>query len=228
MNMSETPDKHNSRRTFLKGAGIAAAGIFAVTRLFRPAWARKQPRATPVPTPSDERMEAADASSETTSPGHWPRFTERVRRIVFHAQEEAARMDSNFVGPEHLCVAFLSQYDCAGFEVLRRLREEQEPLGIPIGRVVPDLKRLSVRGPGFQGQDMQLTPAAKRVIDYAYEEARSLRNNYVGTEHLFLGLLQERDALPSQVLIGKGCIGADLDHARQVALQVQTERGNRA
>src|SRR5438876_779721 len=228
MSMAEAPERGTSRRTFLKLAGIAAAGVFAVTRLLRAAWAGERPGATPVPGSTGERPQAADASPKAAAPIPWPRFTERARRIVFLASEEARGMNTNFVAPEHLCLALLSQYDCAGFEVLKRLREEQEPFGIPIGRVIADLKRLSVRGGDFQGQDMLLTPAAKRVVDDACEEADGLQNNYVGTEHLFLSLLREGEELPSRVLIGKGCIGADLEHARQVAVEVQNERGNRS
>ena len=224
--MSKTPDKGTSRRTFLKLAGIAAAGVFAVIRLLRTAWAGERPRATPVPAPTDERPEAPSATPEPGSRSRWFRFTERARRVVFLGQEEATRMGQDFVRPEHLCLALLSEYDCAGVEVLNRLREESEPYGIPIGKVVSDLRRLSVRGSGTQGQDIPLSPGAKLVIDYAYEEARELRNNYVGTEHLLLGLMRQRDGLPSRVLIGKGCIGASLDRARQVAVEVQRERLN--
>jgi len=222
--MSKAPDNGTSRRTFLKLAGIAAAGVLAVTRLFRSAWAGERPGGAPVPTPTEARPEAPDASPAPGSRSLPLRFTERARRVFILAQEEAARMDTNFVGPEHLCLALLSQYDCAGVEVLNLLRREVEPLGIPIGRVHSDLRRLSVRGSGTQGQDVQLTPRARLVIDYACEEAQGLQNNYVGTEHLLLGLMRQRDGLPSRVLIGKQCIGANLDRARQVAVEVQQSR----
>ena len=68
------------------------------------------------------------------------------------------------------------------------------------------------RGDGRLGQDMQLTPRAKRVIDCAYEEAQQLQNNYIGVEHLLLGMLREGDGLAARVLTK---LGADLERARQ-------------
>src|SRR6266496_3768463 len=116
----------------------------------------------------------------------WQRFTERARRVVFFAQEEAAR-------------------------ILDRL-------GVPLGRIRSDIERQVTRGHGNLGQDMQLTPRAKRVIDLAYEEARQLNNNYIGTEHLLLGLIREGDGLASRVLVK---LGADLERTRREVYAMQ-------
>jgi hypothetical protein len=209
--MSEAPDKSTSRRTFFKLAGITAAGVFAVTRLFRTAWAGEPPRAAPVPTPTDERPEAPSAPPEPRSPISWQRFTERARRIVFFAQEEAARLGENYVGSEHLLLGLVRENDSVAARILDRL-------GVPLGRIRSDIERQVTRGHGNLGQDMQLTPRAKRVIDLAYDEARQLRNNYVGTEHLLLGLIREGDGLAARVLLK---LGADLERTRREVYAMQ-------
>ena len=91
-------------------------------------------------------------------------------------------------------------------------------LGVPLGRIRSDIERQVTRGHGNLGQDMQLTPRAKRVIDLAYEEARQLNNNYIGTEHLLLGLIREGDGLAARVLVK---LGADLERTRREVYAMQ-------
>ena len=209
--MSEAPDKGTSRRTFLKLAGIAPAGVFAITRLFRTAWAGEQPRAAPVPTPMDEHPATPSATPEPGSQSLWMRFTERARRVVFFAQEEATRLGENYVGTEHLLLGLVRENDSVAARILDRL-------GVPLGRIRSDIERQVTRGHGNLGQDMQLTPRAKRVIDLAYEEARQLNNNYIGTEHLLLGLIREGDGLAARVLVK---LGADLERTRREVYAMQ-------
>jgi ornithine carbamoyltransferase len=95
-------------------------------------------------------------------------------------------------------------------------------MGIGLGRIRGDVERQLTRGRGNLGQDMQLTPRAKRVIDLAYEEARQLNNNYIGTEHVLLGLIREGDGLAARVLIG---LGADLERTRQEVGAMQEAYG---
>src|SRR5438309_6789691 len=124
----------------------------------------------------------------------WQRFTERARRVVFFAQEEAARLGENYVGTEHLLLGLVRENDSVAARILDRL-------GVPLGRIRSDIERRVTRGHGNLGQagtraaGGQLTPRAKRVIDLASEEARQLNNNHIGTEHLLLGLLREGDGL---------------------------------
>src|SRR2546426_8823209 len=134
----------------------------------------------------------------------WQRFTERARRIIFFAQEEAAGLGENYVGTEHLLLGLVRENDSVAARILDRL-------GVPLGRIRSDIERQVTRGHGNLGQDMQLTPRAKRVIDLAYEEARQLSHNYIGTEHLLLGLIREGDGLAARVLVK---LGVDLEHAR--------------
>jgi ATP-dependent Clp protease ATP-binding subunit ClpC len=141
----------------------------------------------------------------------WQRFTERARRVVFFAQEEAARLGENYVGTEHLLLGLVRENDSVAARILDRL-------GVPLGRIRSDIERQVTRGHGNLGQDMQLTPRAKRVIDLAYEEARQLNNNYIGTEHLLLGLIREGDGLAARVLVK---LGADLDRTRREVYAMQ-------
>src|SRR5690242_13963424 len=142
----------------------------------------------------------------------WQRFTERARRVVFFAQEEAARLGENYVGTEHLLLGLIREADSVAARILDRLN-------IPLGRIRADIERQVTRGHGNLGQDMQLTPRAKRVIDLAYEEARQLEHNYIGTEHLLLGLIREGDGLAARVLLK---LGATLERTRREVNAMQT------
>ena len=148
----------------------------------------------------------------------WQRFTERARRVVFFAQEEAARLGENYVGTEHLLLGLVRESDSVAARILDRL-------GVPLGRIRSDIERQVTRGHGNLGQDMQLTPRAKRVIDLAYEEARQLNNNYIGTEHLLLGLIREGDGLAARVLVK---LGADLERTRREVYAMQEGESQQA
>src|SRR5918998_1575949 len=138
----------------------------------------------------------------------WHRFTEKARRIVFFAQEEAARLGESYVGTE---LGLLRDQASVAGRIL-------EKLGVSPEQIRADIERQITRGHGNLGQDMQLTPRAKRVIDLAYEEARQLNNNYIGTEHLLLGLIREGDGLAARVLVK---LGADLERARREVCAMQ-------
>src|SRR6266851_3465573 len=135
----------------------------------------------------------------------WQRFTERARQVVFFAQEEAARLGENYVGTEHLLLGLVREDDSVGARILQRL-------GISLESVRSEVFQQVTRGQGNLGQDMLLTPRAKKVIDLSYDEARQLNNNYLGTEHLLLGLIREGDGLASRVLVK---LGADLERTRR-------------
>jgi ornithine carbamoyltransferase len=143
----------------------------------------------------------------------WQRFTERARRVVFFAQEEAARLGENYVGTEHLLLGLIRESDSVAARLLTQL-------GIALLQIRESIEKQVTQGHGNLGQDMQLTPRAKRVIDLAYEEARQLNNNYIGTEHLLLGLIREGDGLAARVLIS---LGANLERARTAVYGMQEE-----
>lgn len=143
----------------------------------------------------------------------WQRFTERARRVVFFAQEEAGRLGENYVSTEHLLLGLVRESDSVAARIL-------ETLGVSASRVRTEIERQVTKGDGRTGPDMQLTPRAKRVIDLAYDEARQLNNNYIGTEHLLLGLIRENDGLAGRVLAK---FGVDLDRTRREVRRLQDQ-----
>ncbi len=135
----------------------------------------------------------------------WQRFTERARRVVFFAQEEAGRLGENYVATEHLLLGMIRENDSLAARILIRM-------GFVLPRIRQEVERQVTKGTTQHGKDMQLTPRAKRVIDLAYDEARQLSNNYIGTEHLLLGLIREKEGLAGRVL---SQLGVDLERTRE-------------
>lgn len=141
----------------------------------------------------------------------WQRFTERARKVIFYAQEEAGALGENYVSTEHLLLGLVRENDSVAARILDRLGVQRDQIRLEIMQVV-------ARGDGRTLQDMQLTPRAKRVIDLAYREAHLLGNNYIGTEHILLGLIGEGDGLAGRVLTK---LAVDLDSARDVVRHIQ-------
>jgi len=141
----------------------------------------------------------------------WQRFTERARKVVFYAQEEAQKFGEGYVSTEHLLLGLVRESDSVAARVL-------EKLGVSLNRVRSEVEKQLPRGDARPSQDMTLTPRAKRVIDLAYDEARSLNNNYIGTEHLLLGLIREGDGLAGRVLAK---LGVELERARTEVMSLQ-------
>jgi ATP-dependent Clp protease ATP-binding subunit ClpC len=141
----------------------------------------------------------------------WQRFTERARRVVFFAQEEAGRLGENYVSTEHLLLGLVRESDSVAARILERM-------GVSLAKIRTEIERQVSRGDGRLGQDMQLTPRAKRVIDLAYDEARQLNNNYIGTEHLLLGLIREGDGMAGRVLAK---LGVDIEKTRREVMSLQ-------
>ena len=127
----------------------------------------------------------------------WQRFTERARKAVFYAQEEALKLGENLVGPEHLLLGLVREDDNMAARILGRLGAE---MGAVRQKV---LARLEPGEPGT-GEDLRLTPAAKQVVDWAYEEARHLLDNSIDAEHLLLGMLREPVGIVPEVLASLG------------------------
>jgi ATP-dependent Clp protease ATP-binding subunit ClpC len=141
----------------------------------------------------------------------WQRFTERARRVVFFAQEEAGRLGENYVSTEHLLLGLIRENDSVAARILDRM-------AVSLSRIRSEVERQVTRGDGRLGQDMQLTPRSKRVIDLAYDEARQLSNNYIGTEHLLLGLIREGEGLAGRVLAK---LGVELERTRREVMALQ-------
>jgi len=149
----------------------------------------------------------------------WQRFTERARKVVFYAQEEAHKFGEGYVSTEHLLLGLVRENDSVAARVLERLN-------VGLSRIRTEVEKQLPRGDSRQTQELSLTPRAKRVIDLAYDEARNLNNNYIGTEHLLLGLIREGDGLAGRVLAK---LGIELDRARREVMALQdTESSNRS
>ncbi|GDX39988.1 hypothetical protein LBMAG21_02800 [Armatimonadota bacterium] len=146
----------------------------------------------------------------------WQRFTERARRVVFFAQEEAGRLGENYVSTEHLLLGLIKERDSVAARILDRM-------GVSLARIWSEIERSVTPGKGRQGQDMQLTPRAKQVIDLAYDEARLLTNDYIGTEHLLLGLIREGGGLAGRVLAK---LGITLERTRAEVLALMESHGS--
>lgn len=143
----------------------------------------------------------------------WQRFTERARRLVFFAQEEAARLGENFVGTEHLLLGMCRDEDHVAARLLERMN-------IPLSAIRVVVSEQAARGDGHSGQDMQLSPEAKTAIDMAYAEAKLLDNNYIGTEHILLGMLHENTGMAGRIL---GAMGVTLELMRDMLKTLQSE-----
>jgi hypothetical protein len=144
----------------------------------------------------------------------WQRFTERARQIFFFAQEEAGRWGENYVSTEHILLGMLREEQCIACRILQRM-------DVSLAQIRGEIERQMTRGAGRLGQDMQLTPRGKRVIDLAYDEARQLSNKFIGTEHLLLGLIREHEGLAGRVLAK---LGVDLERTRREVMALQ-DRG---
>lgn len=134
------------------------------------------------------------------------RFTERARRVVLLAREEAKRLDHDYLGTEHLLLGLISEGEGVAAIALQNL-------DIDLEQVRQEVEKTVGRGGGslFLGQ-IPFTPRAKKVLELAVTEARTLGHNYIGTEHLLLGLIREGEGVAAQVLIN---LGADLEKVRQ-------------
>ena len=130
------------------------------------------------------------------------RFTERARRAILLAREEAKRLDHDYLGTEHLLLGLIGEGEGVAAVALQNLDVDLE-------QVRQEVEKTVGRGGGslFLGQ-IPFTPRAKKVLELAVTEARALGHNYIGTEHLLLGLVREGEGVAAQVLIS---LGADLE-----------------
>ncbi len=121
------------------------------------------------------------------------KFTKRARRVLTYAQEEATRLNHNYIGTEHLLLGLIREEEGLAAKVLRDLGVEQAR----VRQVVEDIVG---RGQAAPGTRLNLTPRTKRVIELAVDEARRMGHHYIGTEHLLLGLVREGDGIAVNVL----------------------------
>ena len=122
------------------------------------------------------------------------RFTERARKVIILAREEAIRLGHNFVGTEHLLLGLVREGDGLAMAILKKLSVNISTLKGEVEKVVSVGTQVSPAG------EVPFTPQAKKVLEYAISEARSMGHNYIGTEHLLLGLVREGEGIASLVL----------------------------
>src|SRR5438045_2283289 len=125
------------------------------------------------------------------------KFTERARKVLQLAQEEAKRFNHNYIGTEHILLGLVREGDGVAARVLNNL-------GLDLHKVGSAVEFVIGRGERPEMGEIGLTPRAKRVIELAVEEARRLNHHYIGTEHLLLGLLREGEGIAAGILEGLG------------------------
>lgn len=145
----------------------------------------------------------------------WQRFTERARKVIFFAQEESQKLGHDYVGPEHILLGLIRQPDSIAARVL-------EKLNVSLEKIMADTLSVLSHSEPSSHYDLTLTSRFKRVIELAFDEARSLNNNHIGTEHLLLALIREKDSIAAGVLDRNGIT---LEEARQTVEELQLAGG---
>ena len=139
------------------------------------------------------------------------RFTDRARKVMALANQEAQRFNHEYIGTEHILLGLVKEGSGVGANVLKNL-------DVDLRKVRLEVEKLVKSGPDMVTMGkLPQTPRAKKVIEYAIEEARNLNHNYVGTEHLLLGLLREHDGVAAQVLMN---LNLKLEEVREEVLNL--------
>jgi ATP-dependent Clp protease ATP-binding subunit ClpC len=138
------------------------------------------------------------------------RFTDRARRVVVFAQEEARLLNHNYIGTEHLLLGLLREGDGVAAKAL-------ESLGISLDEVRGQVENIIGQGATAPTGHIPFTPRAKKVLELSLREALQLSHNYIGTEHILLGLAREGQGVAAQVLVKQG---ATLDAVRSAVLKL--------
>jgi len=146
------------------------------------------------------------------------KFTERARKVLSLAQEEAQRFNHNYIGTEHLLLGLVREGEGVAAKVLSNL-------GVELNKVRSAVEFIIGRGDRIVLGEIGLTPRAKKVIELAVDEARRLNHHYIGTEHLLLGLVREGEGIAAGVLES---LGVNLEKVRTQTIQVLSQSGGTA
>src|SRR6187399_1584857 len=138
------------------------------------------------------------------------RFTDRARRVVVLAQEEARMLNHNYIGTEHILLGLIHEGEGVAAKAL-------ESLGIALEGVRQQVEEIIGQGQQAPSGHIPFTPRAKKVLELSLREALQLGHNYIGTEHILLGLIREGEGVAAQVLVK---LGADLNRVRQQVIQL--------
>ena len=141
----------------------------------------------------------------------YERFTDRARKVMQLANQEAQRFNHEYIGTEHILLGLVKEGSGVAANVLKNLDVDLRKIRLEVEKIVQSGPDMVTMG------KLPQTPRAKKVIEYAMEEARNLNHNYVGTEHLLLGLLREQDGVAAQVLMN---LGLKLEEVREEVLNL--------
>ena len=143
------------------------------------------------------------------------RFTEKAIKVIMLAQEEARRLGHNFVGTEQILLGLIGEGTGIAAKTLKSM-------GVNLKDARIEVEKIIGRGSGFVAVEIPFTPRAKRVLELSWDEARQLGHNYIGTEHLLLGLIREGEGVAARVLEN---LGVDLTKVRQHIIRLLGETG---
>ncbi|MDT3699901.1 MAG: ATP-dependent Clp protease ATP-binding subunit [Thermincola sp.] len=138
------------------------------------------------------------------------RFTERAQKVLMLAQEEARRLNYPYVGTEHLLLGLICEGEGIAARVLRSM-------GIELEQVRSEVEKIIGKGNNPVSGEISFTPRSKKVLELSFDEARNLGHNYIGTEHLLLGLIREREGVAANVLQS---LGGSLDSLRESVIEM--------
>jgi ATP-dependent Clp protease ATP-binding subunit ClpC len=152
-------------------------------------------------SPEEAQMGGADM---------FERYTDRARRVVVLAQEEARMLNHNHIGTEHILLGLIHEGEGVAAKALQTLQISQEAVGQQVEEIVG-------RGQQAPSGYIPFTPRASKVLELSQREAAQLGHNYIGTEHILLGLIREGEGVAAQVLVK---LGADLNRVRHQVIQL--------
>ena len=141
----------------------------------------------------------------------YERFTDRARKVMQLANQEAQRFNHEYIGTEHILLGLVKEGSGVAANVLKNLDVDLRKIRLEVEKLVQSGPEMVTMG------KLPQTPRAKKVIEYSMEEARNLNHNYVGTEHILLGLLREQEGVAAQVLMN---LGLKLDEVREEVLNL--------
>ena len=128
----------------------------------------------------------------------YERFTDRARKVMQLANQEAVHLGHEYIGTEHMLLGLVNEGSGVAANVLKNLN-------VNLAKIREEVEKIVMPGPDMIAMGkLPQTPRAKQVLQYAMEEAKDLKHNYVGTEHLLLGLLREEEGVAAQVLMNVG------------------------
>jgi ATP-dependent Clp protease ATP-binding subunit ClpC len=138
------------------------------------------------------------------------RFTDRARRVVVLAQDEARVLGHNYIGTEHILLGLINEGEGVAAKALTTM-------GLSLEATRQQIEDIIGRGEGTREGHIPFTPRAKKVLELSLNEARQLGHDYIGTEHILLGLIREGDGVAAQVLVS---FGANLNRVRQQVIRL--------